>query len=99
MVSRFALLTPLLFCGLATGAHEPMTRISVSVVNAAGNPIDHADVVVESVSAGKAGGKWRQRTQVARVVKAPEEMPQGAILVEATADEYEPFSQTFQVNE
>jgi 5-hydroxyisourate hydrolase-like protein (transthyretin family) len=99
MHSRIALLTPLFFCGLAAGAHEPMTRITVNVINLSGNPIEHAEVAIRVVKDNKPRTKWRIRTHEDGVVKAPEEIPQGSIEIEVTADEYEPFIQKFDVHE
>lgn len=99
MHSRFALLAPLLFCGLAAGAHEPMTRLTINVVNTSGNPLEHADVTIKVVKDGKPKVKFRIRTREDGVVKPPEELPQGTIVVEASADEYAHYSQQFEVHD
>jgi 5-hydroxyisourate hydrolase-like protein (transthyretin family) len=101
MRSRFALPMAVLYCGLAAGAKFPTTKISVHVTNMAGDPIEHAEVAVKVVKGEKANTRWRLRTHEDGIASTPAEMqvPQGPIVVEVMADEYEPFSQQFEVHE
>lgn len=101
MRSLFALSAALLCCALTAGAKSPMAKINVHVVNMEGGPIEHAEVAVKSVKGEKASTRWRVHTTEDGIAKPPAEaeIAQGAILVEVTAAGYEPFSQTFQVNE
>jgi len=95
---RFALLT-LVFCGLAAGAKPPMTTLTVNVVNSQGNPIEGAEVAIRPIKDDKPKTKWRLHTHEDGIVKTPEEIRQGPVLIEVRADEYEPVSQKFDVNE
>ena len=99
MRSRFALLTAVLVCAFAAGAKSPATMISVQVSTIDGKPIEHADVEVKLVKGEKARTMWKLRTHEDGIVKAPAEIPQGAILIEVAASGYQPFSQTFEVHE
>ena len=101
MRSRFALPTGLLFCAFAAGAKSPTTKIDVLVTSMQGTPIEHAEVEVKVVKGEKARTYWRLRTHEDGIARTPAEMqiPQGTILVEVTAAEYAPFSQTFEVHE
>jgi uncharacterized lipoprotein YmbA len=96
---RFALLTAVLVCAFAAGAKSPATKINVQVSTLDGKPIEHADVAVKLVNGEKTRTMWKLRTNEEGIVKAPAEVPQGTILVEATATGYQTFSQTFEVHE
>jgi hypothetical protein len=101
MRSCFALLTAVLFCAFAAGAKSPTTKIDVLVTSIQGTPIEHAEVTVKLVKDEKPRTFWRLHTHEDGIAKTPAEMqiPQGAILVEVSAAEYAPFSQTFEVHE
>ncbi len=81
------------------------TRLQVKVTNLEGKPIDRASVVVKFVkgrSTVKLGKKmwthWESRTNQDGMVKLPE-MPQGKILIQVIAKNYQTFGDTFDVNE
>jgi 5-hydroxyisourate hydrolase-like protein (transthyretin family) len=98
---RFFLL-PTLFCwAFAAMAATPKAKVDVHVTTAAGDPIEHAEVAVKVVKGEKATTIWRVHTNEDGIAKPPAEaeIRQGKILVEVMADEYETFSQTFDVNE
>jgi hypothetical protein len=101
MRSLFALLTAMLLCALAAGAKSPMTRIDVLVTSMEGTPVEHAEVAVKLVKGEKPHTYWRLRTHEDGIAKTPAEtqIPQGTVVVEAIAEGYEPFSQTFEVHE
>ncbi|HXM45859.1 MAG TPA: carboxypeptidase-like regulatory domain-containing protein [Bryobacteraceae bacterium] len=101
MRSRFALPTAVLLCAFTAGARTPTTKIDVLVTSMQGVPIEHAEVAVRLVKGDKPRTLWRLHTHDDGIAKTPAEMqiPQGAILVEVTAAEYAPFSQTFEVHE
>jgi len=106
MLSRFALLTALVFCGVVAGATVPMTKINVQVTTPGGRPIDRADVRVKFVkgrSVVKLGKKtytsWEMRTNQEGLAKVPVEIPQGTILIQVIAKGYQTFGQTFDVDE
>ena len=101
MRSRFALLTAVLLCAFAARAHTPTPQIDVLVTSMAGVPVEHAEVAVRVVKDQKPHTIWRLRTHEDGIAKTPAEthIPQGTILVEVTAAEYAPFSQTFEVHD
>ncbi len=97
----FALVTAVLVCAFAAGAKSPTTKVEVLVTSMQGAPIEHADVAVKLVKGEKPRTYWRLHTLENGIAKTPAEVeiPQGTILVEVTAAEYAPFSQTFEVHE
>ena len=101
MCYRFGLLTAVSLCASAFAAHTPTAKISVHVTTDAGNPIERADVTVKTLKGEKASTRWRAHTNVDGLAQAPPEVtvPQGAVLVEVTADEYAAFSQKFEVHQ
>jgi hypothetical protein len=101
MRSRFALLTAVFLCAFAAGAKSPTTKIDVRVTSMEGTPVEHAEVAIKFVKGEKPRTIWRLRTHEDGIAKTPAEMqiPQGTILVEVTAAEFAPFSQTFEVHE
>jgi len=105
MLSRFLLLTALLFAIPAAWAAVPMTKINVQVTSQGGRPIERADVVIKFVkgrSVVKLGKKirtsWEMRTNQDGIAKVPE-IPQGTILIQVIAKGYQTFGQTFDVDE
>jgi len=101
MRSSFALLTAVFLGALAAGAKSPKTRVEVVVTSMQGTPVEHAEVTVKAVKGEKARTMWKLQTHEDGIVKTPAdtEIPQGPILVEVTAPEFAPFSQTFEVHE
>jgi hypothetical protein len=102
---RLAVLPALLFCLLAAWAATPMTQLNVQVTSQGGKPIESADVLVKFVSGRsvmKLGKKirtsWEMRTNQDGIAKVPE-IPQGTILIQVTAKNYQTFGQTFDVDE
>jgi 5-hydroxyisourate hydrolase-like protein (transthyretin family) len=98
---RFALLTALLWCAFTAAAKSPTTKIDVLVTSMSGTPIEHAEVAVRLVKGEKPRTIWKLHTHDDGIARTPAEMqiPQGTFLVEVTAAEYAPFSQTFEVHE
>src|SRR5437588_2896280 len=93
-------LTPML--GLAG---PPMTTLTIEVTDQAGKPVDRAGVIVRFVKGhsvmklGKSIKKnWEMRTsQEGRVTIPP--IPQGTILVQVIAKNYQTFGDNFDVDE
>ncbi|HVN06412.1 MAG TPA: carboxypeptidase regulatory-like domain-containing protein [Bryobacteraceae bacterium] len=98
---RFGLLTAGWLCAAAFAAHTPAAKITVHVTTEAGAPIEHAEVTVKSVKGKKASVRWRAHSNVDGIARATgeETVPQGTVEVEVSADEHEPFSQTFEVHD
>lgn len=98
MRSSFAL--PAVFlCVFAAGARTPQTLLKVSVSDVTGKPIPHAEVQVKHVKGDKTRTMWKVHTLDDGLAKAPNEIPQGSYIVQATADGYATFSQTFELTE
>lgn len=82
-----------------------MTKLRVEVTNLEGKPVVRASVIVKFVegrSAVKFGKKirksWEMRTNQDGVANIPE-LPQGKILIQVIAKNYQTFGQAFDVNE
>jgi Carboxypeptidase regulatory-like domain len=82
-----------------------MTKLTIEVKTKSGKPIDHASVIVKFVqgrSVAKFGKKirteWEQQTNEEGVAKIPS-LPQGTILVQVIAKNFQTFGQNFEVNE
>jgi uncharacterized GH25 family protein len=82
-----------------------MTTLRVEVTNDIGKPVDRASVIVRFVrgrSVAKLGKKmvtnWEMRTNSEGWVKIPP-VPQGQILVQVIARNYQTFGDTFEVSE
>jgi hypothetical protein len=82
-----------------------MTTLTISVKSPNGKPVENASVIVKFVkgrSAAKLGKKirkeWELRTNQEGVVKIPP-IPQGTILVQIIAKDYQTFGQNFDVDE
>jgi len=101
MRSCFAFVVAMLACAFAAGAGTPKTRINVLVTSMQGTLIDHAEVQVMVVKNGKSRPVWKLHTHDDGIARTPPEVeiPQGTILVQVTAAEFAPFSQTFEVHE
>jgi hypothetical protein len=90
---------------LSAFADTPMTNLRIEVSNDLGKPIDRAAVIVRFVkgrSVAKLGKKmttnWEMRTNSEGWVKIPA-IPQGDILIQVIARNYQTFGQTYEVNE
>lgn len=86
-------------------ADTPMTNLRVEVTNDIGKPVDRASVVVRFMkgrSVSKLGKKviknWEMRTNSEGWVKIPP-IPQGEILIQVIARNYQTFGDTFDVSE
>jgi len=82
-----------------------MTTLTISVKSPSGKPVEYASVIVKFVkgrSAAKLGKKirkeWELRTNQEGYVKIPP-IPQGTILVQIIAKDYQTFGQNFDVDE
>jgi hypothetical protein len=82
-----------------------MTTLTISVKSPSGKPVEYASVIVKFVkgrSAAKLGKKirkeWELRTNQEGFVKIPP-IPQGTILVQIIAKDYQTFGQNFDVDE
>jgi hypothetical protein len=97
LILSLALLGPLL------GAD--MTTLTISVRTPGDRPVEGASVIVKFVKgrdAAKFGKKirkeWEMRTNQEGLVKIPP-IPQGTILVQIIAKDYQTFGQNFDVDE
>jgi hypothetical protein len=95
----------LLVCAVVTLAGADQTNLRIVVTNQTGKPVDNASVVVKFVagrSKTKFGAKihteWDMKTSQEGVAKLPS-IPQGKILVQVIAKNYQTFGQTFDVDE
>lgn len=81
-----------------------LTKLTVLVTNAAGKPVDRANVIVkfEGRSLVKLGKKmktsWEMRTSQEGTVKIPE-LPKGKVLIQVTARNYQTFGELFDVDD
>ena len=82
-----------------------MTTLTISVKSNTGKPVDGASVIVKFVkgrSKAKLGKKirteWELHTNQEGLVRIPP-IPQGTILVQIIAKEYQTFGQNFDVEE
>ncbi len=86
-------------------APPPMTTLTIEVTNLNGKPVDRASVIVKFVKGhnvfklGKSiKTEWDTRTsQEGRVTIPP--IPQGDILIQVIAKNYQTFGDTFSVDE
>ena len=97
LILSLALLMPML------GAD--MTTLTISVKSPTGKPVEGASVIVKFVKGHdftKLGKKirkeWELRTNQEGLAKIPP-IPQGTILVQIIAKNYQTFGQTFDVDE
>ncbi len=94
-----------LCCGAAAGHAAEMTKLTVSVKNDSGKPVDRAGVIVRFIQGRnylKLGKKIRTtyelRTNQEGEASIPE-IPQGTIRVQVIAKGYQTFGQDFDVTE
>ncbi len=99
---RLLLLTALL---LPLWAAAPMTTLTIQVKSQGGKPVENASVIVKFVkghSVAKLGKsirkEWELRTNQEGSVKIPP-IPQGQILIQIIAKDYQTFGQVFDVDE
>ncbi|HXP89273.1 MAG TPA: carboxypeptidase-like regulatory domain-containing protein [Bryobacteraceae bacterium] len=90
----------LLVTALAATAGDT-TTLTIHVTNQAGKPIGNASVIVRFVSGSvvklnKARKEWELRTSEEGMAKMPP-MPQGKILVQVIAKNYQTFGGNFDV--
>jgi hypothetical protein len=97
LIFSLALALPL-FCA-------DMTKLTIQVKTKSGKPVDHASVTVKFVkghSVAKLGRKirteWDLQTNEEGIAKIPP-IPQGTILVQVHAKNYQTFGQNFDVDE
>jgi hypothetical protein len=97
LILSIALLVPLLGADLTT--------LTISVKSPGGKPVEGASVIVKFVkgrSKAKLGKKirteWELRTNQDGLAKIPP-IPQGTILVQIIAKEYQTFGQNFEVDD
>ncbi|MBZ5605231.1 MAG: hypothetical protein LAO79_23275 [Acidobacteriia bacterium] len=81
------------------------TKLQIVVMNQHGKPVDNAGIVVKFVegrSVAKFGAKirkeWNLKTNQEGVAKIPA-IPQGKILIQVIAKNYQTFGNTFDVTE
>jgi len=86
-------------------AGPPMTKLTISVTDTDGKPVDRAGVIVKFVKGhsvmklGKSIHKeWEMRTNQEGTVTIPP-IPQGTILVQVIAKNYQTFGGEFDVDE
>ena len=82
-----------------------LTKLTIEIKNKSGKPVDHASVTVKFVkghSLAKLGRKirteWDLQTNEEGIAKSPP-IPQGTILVQVHAKNYQTFGQNFEVDE
>lgn len=95
----------LLFAALMPLLAADMTTLTIQVKDHAGKPIGHASVIVRFVkghSVVKLGKKirteWELQTNDDGVAKIPP-IPQGTILVQVIAKDYQTFGDNFDVDQ
>ena len=86
-------------------AGAEMTTLTIEVKSHGGKPVEYASVIVKFVkghSIVKLGKKirkeWELKTNIDGVAKIPP-IPQGTILVQVIAKNYQTFGQTYDVDE
>src|ERR1700730_3585479 len=102
MLLRLLLLSALV---IPLPAAAPTTTLTIQVKSQSGKPVENASVIVKFVkghSVAKLGKKirkeWELRTNQEGLVKIPP-IPQGTILVQIIAKDYQTFGQNFDVDE
>jgi hypothetical protein len=98
LLSLTALILPLL-------AAAPMTTLTIQVKSKSGKPVENASVIVKFVkghSIAKLGKsirkEWELRTTQEGSAKIPP-IPQGQILIQVIAKDYQTFGQVFDIDE
>jgi Carboxypeptidase regulatory-like domain len=98
-----AIILSLAVAGAVWGAD--LTTLTISVKNKSGKPVENASVIVKFLkghSIKKLGKRtrteWEMRTNQDGKVKIPP-IPQGTILVQVIAKDYQTFGDNFEVDE
>ena|ERR1700733_2138840 len=101
LILSIALLVPVTFPLLGAD----MTTLTISVKSPGGKPVENASVIVKFVkgrSKTKFGKKirteWELRSNQEGLAKIPP-IPQGTILIQIIAKDYQTFGQNFDVDE
>lgn len=86
-------------------AGPPMTTLTIAVTSESGKPVDRASVIVKFVRGhslvklGKGNTtRWEMKTSQEGTVTIPP-IPQGEILIQVIAKNYQTFGDTFEVDE
>jgi hypothetical protein len=86
-------------------AAADMTKLQIVVTNQDGKPVDRASVIVKFVqgrSVTKLGTKirksWELKSSQEGIARIPA-IPQGKILIQVSAQHFQTFGQTFDVDE
>jgi hypothetical protein len=102
-IMRRLMLCLAIFLPLLLGA--PMTTLTIEVKTPGGKPVEHASVIVKFVkghSVVKLGKKirteWELQTNQDGRAKIPP-IPQGSILIQIIAKNYQTFGGTFEVDD
>jgi hypothetical protein len=102
-IMRRLILCLAIFLPLLLGA--PMTTLTIEVKTPGGKPVEHASVIVKFVkghSVVKLGKKirteWELQTNQDGRAKIPP-IPQGSILIQIIAKNYQTFGGTFEVDD
>jgi hypothetical protein len=102
-IMRRLILWLAIFLPLLLGA--PMTTLTIEVKTPGGKPVEHASVIVKFVkghSVVKLGKKirteWELQTNQDGRAKIPP-IPQGSILIQIIAKNYQTFGGTFEVDD
>ena len=105
MRKAFLLGITLLASALAGPVSAQTTKLRIEVKNLSDNPVDRASVLVRFVegrSVVKLGKKirtsWELKTNQEGVATIPP-IPQGQILVQVIAKNYQTYAQKFEINE
>jgi hypothetical protein len=96
-----ALLVLLPFAGTPVHAAEK-TRLQIHVTNQEGKPVGNASVIVKfmvpNLGVLKAKKSWELRTSQEGMARIPE-IPEGKVLIQVIAKNYQTFGDTFDVKE
>jgi hypothetical protein len=94
----------LLVLAMVPALAADMTKLKIVVMNQDNKPIDRASVVVKFVQGRskikftKIRKAWELRTSQEGIAKIPS-IPQGKILIQVIAKNYQTFGETFDVDE
>jgi uncharacterized GH25 family protein len=105
MRNALCLAIALMAAALVAPASAQTTKLRIEVKNADGKPVDRASVLVKFVegrSIAKLGKKirtsWELKTNQDGVASIPP-IPQGSILVQVIARNYQTFGKRFEIDE
>ena len=79
------------------------TKLTVKVTNELGKPVGNASVIIKfvagrSIKLTKIRKSWEARTSQQGTISIPE-IPQGKVLIQVIAKNYQTFGQTFDIQE